>query len=111
MEEFACDVDFKFGVPLIILDMIYALTGHEVIGDIRKCVIPPSNIERLNPDCPDLGLHKADIDEEYHELIFGIFNQWGELNLQKLQEEQNARIQESTRDNESLMGSQQNILI
>ena len=74
MEEFAVDIDFKFGVPLIILDMLYALTGYDIISDIKKYVIPPTNIERLNPDCPNLSIHKADIDDEYHELIFNIFN-------------------------------------
>ena len=45
MDEFSCDIDFKFGVPLMILDLIHALTGYEIIEDIRKHVIPPKNIE------------------------------------------------------------------
>ena len=81
MDEFAADIDFKFGLPIIILDLIYALTGYDIIGDIRKYVIPPSNIERLNPDSQALTDAKAEIDDEYHELIFAIFNQLGELNL------------------------------
>lgn len=81
MDEFVLDIEFKFGIPLVILDIIYALTGYDIMGEIRKFVIPPSNIERLNPDSQDLHMAKQDIDDEYHELIFGIFNQFGELNL------------------------------
>ena len=84
MDEFSCDIEFKFGVPLIILDLIYALTGYEIIEDIRKYVIPPKNIERLNPDSVGFSNDKNGIVEEYHDLIFGIFNSIGELNLQKI---------------------------
>ena len=31
MEEFSMDVKFKFGVPMIILDLIHALTGFDII--------------------------------------------------------------------------------
>ena len=81
MDEFSCDIEFKFGVPLIILDLIYALTGYEIVEDIRKHVDPPKNIERLNPDAIAYLNDKNGIVEEYHDLIFGIFNCMGELNL------------------------------
>ena len=84
MDEFSCDIEFKFGVPLMILELIHALTGYEIIDDIRKHVIPPKNIERMNPDCMAFLNDKNGIDEEYHDLIFGIFNSLGELNLQKI---------------------------
>ena len=32
MEEFAVDIEFKFGVPMIILDLIHALTGYDIIS-------------------------------------------------------------------------------
>ena len=40
MDEFALDIDFKFGIPLIILDMIYALTGYDIFAEIKKSLFP-----------------------------------------------------------------------
>jgi hypothetical protein len=36
MDEFAMDVNFKYGVPMIILDLICALTGYDIIGAVKK---------------------------------------------------------------------------
>ena len=44
MDEFSCDIDFKFGVPLIVLDLIQALTGYQIIDEIKKWVEPHRNI-------------------------------------------------------------------
>jgi len=38
MDEFSMDIDFKYGVPMIILDFIYAVTGFNVVGQIDKDV-------------------------------------------------------------------------
>lgn len=32
MDEFVVDVNFKYGVPMLMLDVINALTGFDVIG-------------------------------------------------------------------------------
>jgi len=50
MDEFAVEINFKFGVPLIILDVIHALTGFDVISQIKKELIPNKYIQRLNPE-------------------------------------------------------------
>ena len=50
MDEFAVDVDFKFGIPLVVLDFIYAMTGFNVIQEIKKELEPEKNIERLNTE-------------------------------------------------------------
>ena len=51
IQEFCTEIDFKFGIPLITLDIIEALTGYDMIAEVRKLVDPPKYIERLNPDC------------------------------------------------------------
>jgi hypothetical protein len=32
MDEFVVDVNFKFGVPLLMLDIINSLTGFDILG-------------------------------------------------------------------------------
>ena len=34
MDEFSIDIDFKYGIPLIILDVIQALTGFTLNADL-----------------------------------------------------------------------------
>lgn len=36
MEEFVVDVPFKYGIPMIILDIISALTGFDVISAVKN---------------------------------------------------------------------------
>lgn len=35
MDEFVVDVNFKFGVPLLMLDIINSLTGFDILGQIK----------------------------------------------------------------------------
>ena len=50
MDEFCVDVEFSYGVPVIMLDIMKALTGHDFLEDIQKAISPPQVIERLNPE-------------------------------------------------------------
>jgi hypothetical protein len=36
MDEFAVDINFKYGIPMIILDLIHALTGYDIISVVKK---------------------------------------------------------------------------
>lgn len=81
IEEFCHEVNFKYGVPLIILDLIQALTGFDMISQVKKEIDNPGNIVRLNPDNEDYLLYKINILEEFQDRAFAIFNDLGELDL------------------------------
>ena len=36
LDEFSLDVDFKFGIPLVVMDVIYAMTGFNIIEDVKS---------------------------------------------------------------------------
>ena len=50
MDEYSLEVKFKYGVPMIILDVIHALTGFDIIHRIKEDIEPSSKIDRMNPD-------------------------------------------------------------
>ena len=53
MDEFSVDIEFKYGVPMIILDVINAFTGFDIIEIIKESqdVRDTSDqIERMNPE-------------------------------------------------------------
>ena len=58
MEEFSVEIDFRFGVPMIILDLIHGLTGHNIIDQVKNTLEPPQNIIRMNPDAENFMLMK-----------------------------------------------------
>ena len=84
MDEFAIDINFKYGVPVIILDIIAALTGYDILSEVRKFITPPKYIERMNPDDERYRTYLDSINEEYHDLVFDIFDQLGELDCKKI---------------------------
>ena len=61
IDEFSQEVTFKYGVPMIILDLIQALTGFDMIAQVKKGVDNPGNILRLNPDDEDFLQYKMNI--------------------------------------------------
>lgn len=50
MDEYSLEVEFKYGVPMIILDVIHALTGFDIINHIKEDIEPSSKIDRMDPD-------------------------------------------------------------
>ena len=50
MEEFCLDFNFKYGVPVLILDIIQAFTGYDFLTEIKQSIAPFLLIPRLNPD-------------------------------------------------------------
>ena len=40
MEEFCLDVDFEYGVPVLMLDIIQAFTGYDFLTEIKQSIAP-----------------------------------------------------------------------
>ena len=84
-EDDFCDrVNFKFGVPLIVLDFIDYLCGSKFIETVQKFVTPQTHIERFDVHNNDFNDMKGNIDEEFLPHIFNIFNALGAINLKEL---------------------------
>ena len=64
MDEFVVDVNFKYGIPMLMLDVINALTGFDIITQIRDELEPKKVYQRLNPDNENFIMLKNKIPEE-----------------------------------------------
>lgn len=64
MDEFSLDVEFKYGVPIMILDVIQAFTGHDLHQEIRREVSPTRLVERMNPDNEQFVNYKMNLTDE-----------------------------------------------
>jgi len=85
LEEFVCDIEWKYGLPMIIMDIIQALTSFNIIDMIKKELEPhPHNIDRMNAEDETFLTLKNNIMEEHQDGIFAIFNELGELNLSQI---------------------------
>lgn len=65
IEEFSSEVSFKYGVPMIILDLIQALTGANFIAKVKKEVDKKTYVTRLNADNEDFMLYKLNLLDEF----------------------------------------------
>lgn len=81
LEEFVCDIEWKYGLPMIIMDIIQSLTSFNVIDTIKKELEPPHNIDRMNAEDEAFLTLKNNIHEEHQDAVFALFNDLGELNL------------------------------
>ncbi len=91
MDEFSIDIEFKYGVPMIILDVIKSLTGFSLNDDLQRELSPPRIIERMNPENDAFVNYKATLIEDFPDLAFSIFDSFGELDLLKIQDEINQK--------------------
>lgn len=73
MDEFVVDVNFKYGVPLLMLDIINALTGFDIISQIKLDFEPKHAIVRLNPENEEFTAFKNKIPDELHDSVFELF--------------------------------------
>jgi hypothetical protein len=64
MDEYAVDINFKYGIPMIILDLIYALTGYDIISVVKKEFDNKGFIQRMNPDLEEFQVYQSNILEE-----------------------------------------------
>jgi hypothetical protein len=81
IEEYSSEVSFKYGVPMIILDLINALTGAEMIAHAKKEIDKKTYVTRLNPDNDEFIIYKLDVLDEFVDKPFQIFCDLGELDL------------------------------
>ena len=65
MDEYSLEVEFKYGVPMIILDVIHAFTGFNIINHIKEDIEPSTKIDRMNPDSFAYLNYKNTITEEF----------------------------------------------
>lgn len=65
MEEFVCDIEFKYGIPMIILDLIETFTGYDIVSIIKNEFEPTKNIERMNTEDDKFCALKNTIPDEY----------------------------------------------
>jgi hypothetical protein len=91
MDEFSIDIEFKYGVPMIILDVIKSLTGFSLNDDLQRELSPPRIIERMNPEDDAFVNYKATLIEDFPDMAFSIFDSFGELDLLKIQDEINQK--------------------
>lgn len=75
MDEFVIDVEFKYGFPLLILDIIGSLTGYDLIKRVKDEFEPKKPILRLNPENKLFEHLKHQIPDEFLEPIFDFFNE------------------------------------
>ena len=106
MDEFSIDIEFKYGVPMIILDVIQAFTGFTINENLQRELSPPRIIERMNPDDDNFINYKSSLIEEFPDMAFSIFDSLGELDLLKIQDDINAK--RNIEDQKLLEESQQN---
>lgn len=82
MDEFCLELDFKYGVPVMIMDVIQAFTGYNHFHEIDREVSPPRLIERMNPDDENFINYKQDnLTDEQQDVVWLVFNTLGELDL------------------------------
>jgi hypothetical protein len=74
IEEFVSDVEFKFGFPLLILDIVGYMTGYDLIKKVKNEFEPKKPILRLNPENKLFESIKQGIPDEYYEPIQDMFN-------------------------------------
>ena len=67
MNEFAMDIEFKLGVPLIMLDIIKNFTGQNLAAELREEMKPKRPVVRMNPDDDHFQILKSDYVEEYQD--------------------------------------------
>ena len=109
MDEFAIDVEFKYGLPLLILDVIEAFTGKDLSQEIKREVSPARIISRMNPDDETFMNFKMNLTDDAQDISFLIFNHLSDLDLKKIQLELNWKqhldsmkhLDETTRERES----------
>ena len=64
-EDFCDKINFKFGVPLIVLDFIDYICGSDFIKTVQTFVNPQSHIERFDTHNNEFNELKSNIDEEF----------------------------------------------
>ena len=83
LDDFVNHVEFKFGIPLIVLDYIDALTGSDFIQQLHERINPPRDVDRFDPANVVFAELKNQIDEDFRVNIYSIFNALGAVDMEK----------------------------
>jgi hypothetical protein len=81
MDEFVVDVNFEYGIPMLMLDIINSLTGFDIIGEIKKEFEPKQAIVRLNADNEEFTAFKNRIPDDLQDQVFDLFYELAEKPL------------------------------
>ena len=84
-DDFVERIEFKFGLPLIVLDFIDQMAGSDFIKVVQTYVNPQTHIERLNEmQTVELRELKDIVDDGFCPYIFSLFNALGNIDLNDL---------------------------
>lgn len=64
MDEFSVDINFKYGIPMVMLDLIFALTGYDIVSVVKKEFDNQGLIQRMNPDREEFQFYQNNIIDE-----------------------------------------------
>ena len=78
-EEFVEKINFKFGVPLVVLDFLDFITGSNFIRKVQKFTNPQTYIKRFDEHNSEFNDLKGTIDDDYLPYIFQLFNSLGAI--------------------------------
>ena len=76
-EEFQSSIEFKYGIPMLVLDIAKTLTGYDFLGAYNKDREKFRLIERLSYDNENFHALKAKIPDEMQEYVFRTFSDLG----------------------------------
>ena len=82
-EEFRDEVQFKFGLPLIVMDFIDHLIGSHLIEQIQNLLYPKKEVERFDTSSEAFKDLKKQVEDDFLINIFSIFNALGAVDESK----------------------------
>ena len=86
MEDFVDRINFRFGIPLVVLDLMDQITGSDYIETVQMFVNPiRNNIERFDvQNSEKFSELKGQVDDDFFPYIFQLFNALGVINVREL---------------------------
>ena len=83
-DQFCDQIQFRFGIPLIVLDFIDFMTGSDFIANVQLNVNPEPLIDRFDPQNTEFKDLKDKVEDEFLPYIFNLFDALGAVDLKKL---------------------------
>ena len=81
LDDFIHNVEFTYGIPLIVLDFVDSLTGSDFIQKLHDHINPPKNVERFDTSAQEFEETKKKIDDDFLPWCFSLFNALGNVDL------------------------------
>lgn len=73
--------DFRYGLPVFVLDFVDSVTGSNFIGEVQKLLLSQKIRDLMDPDDGEYLELRDQIDEGFLHITFYIFDQMGELDF------------------------------